>query len=276
MTAVQELGNRTDSDDIGFPLRIQLAMDTLFWITLYLVKASFLALMWCIFKVSAGFRKAWWTVAIYTFVTFWIIFLSRFWQCGSPSTYDNPQACDLDSLLQEQKAEIFIAFTFHISSDLPILILPIAQIRKLSMPVGRKISVAAVFAIVIIDTAISVARNVATIIAALSSPTDASANVDIICGVIEPALAVLVCSLPPYKALVFKLRPRRSDNPGLRQPPVVGGRWWNSEKLSQLISIPGPLLEVSILQEQPSQTTERSSEFARSLLDAKSAHRSSI
>ena len=251
-------------------------MDTLLWVTLYLVKASFLALMWCVFSVSAGFRKAWWIVTVYTFITFWIIFLSRFWQCGGPSTYDVPQACNFDFLLQDQKPEIFLAFTLHISSDLLILILPMAQIRKLSMPLSKKYSVAAVFAIVIVDTAISVVRNVATVIAALGSPTDASEVIDVICTTIEPALAVLVCSLPPYNALVFKLKPRRSDISGLQRPAIADGQWRKPIKLSQLTDIPGPLLEVSILQMQPTQSTERGSEPTLSIHGSEVAHAPSI
>ena len=272
VTTLQELRSRTHTDDVSVYLRLQLAMDTLLWTTLYLVKAAFLALMWCVFKVSAGFRKAWWIVTIYTFITFWVIFLSRFWQCGGPSTYDVPEACNLDFLLQDQKSEILIAFTLHISSDLFIILLPVAQIRKLSMPVSRKISVAAVFAIIIVVTAIGIVRNVATVIASLGSPTDASEIIDVICTTIEPALAVLVCSLPPYKALVFKFRPRQSDDDSLRQPVIIGGRWWKPEKLSQLTNFSGPLLQVSILQEQPASRTEQSSERTDSLPESKLAH----
>ena len=271
VTTLQELRSRTHTDDVSVYLRLQLAMDTLLWTTLYLVKAAFLALMWCVFKVSAGFRKAWWIVTVYTFITFWIIFLSRFWQCGGPSTYDVPEACNLDFLLQDQKAEILIAFTLHISSDIFIIMLPVAQIRKLSMRMGRKISVAAVFAIIIVVTAIGIVRNVATVVASLGSPTDASEIIDVICTTIEPALAVLVCSLPPYKALIFNFKPHRSDSSDVQQPAILGGGWWKPEKLSQFTNFPGPLLQVSILQEQPVQRTEQCSEHTDSLLGSKTA-----
>lgn len=201
-----------DAPGVSFILRKQLAGDMLLWTTLYLVKASFLSLIWCIFRISAGFRKAWWIVAIYTFLTFWVIFLSKFWQCGTPTTYDNPQACDYGRITQQQTREVFVAFALHISSDLLVTILPMVQIRKLNMPLGRKISVAAIFAIVIVDTMAGLARNIAVIIAALGSPTDASQGVSFICAIIEPALAVLVCSLPPYKALISNFRFRRHDD----------------------------------------------------------------
>lgn len=233
-------------------------MDMLLWATLYLVKASFLALIWHVFNVSAGFRKAWWIVTIYTFVTFWIIFLSELWQCGDPSTYDDPQACDYAYFIQTQGPITITRFVLHISSDLFIIVLPLIPIRKLNMPMSRKIGVAAIFMIIIIDTAISITRNVGVVLAAYGSPTDTSGSVDLVCQVVEPALAVLVCSLPAYKTLVLKFRSRRSSS--YERPRTTGGKWWRPKKSQLTDSIPDTLLEFSTLREQPTQTTERGSE----------------
>ena len=74
-TAIGESMNRMNLNDLVLALRLQLATDILLWTTLYLVKFSFLALMWSIFRVSCPFRKAWWTVTIYSVITFLIIFL---------------------------------------------------------------------------------------------------------------------------------------------------------------------------------------------------------
>lgn len=99
LAAWEDICNRADPNDLDLLLKLELAVDMLLWAILYLVKASFLALMWSIFKVSAGFRKAWWVVTIYTFITFWPIFLSELWQCGGPSTYDDAQACNYGLLV---------------------------------------------------------------------------------------------------------------------------------------------------------------------------------
>ena len=249
-------------DDAVFFLRMQLAFDELFWSTSFLVKASFLALIWSIFNVSARFRKAWRLVAIYTFLTFWAIFLSEFWQCGTPSTYDNPEACNTIYLTQINAHGIYTRFALSFSSSLFILALPIVKIRKLHMPFGKKIAVAAVFALVIIDIMVSVARNVSAVLATVGYPTDVSGSVDVIGGSIEPSIAVLVCSLPPYRALVFKLRSRRGDSYIIEHDGArVHRSAWLPRKLQLLTaSIASPFLEITIMQEPTSQATARTSE----------------
>jgi hypothetical protein len=60
-----------------------------FWITLYCVKGSLLALYWELFSVSSGFKKAWYIVTTYTGMTFLVTFISIFWICGSPRDIHN-------------------------------------------------------------------------------------------------------------------------------------------------------------------------------------------
>jgi len=59
----------------------------LFWCVVYMVKASFLALYWPIFELSAKFRIAWRIATAYTAVSFGITLLWVFWTCGSPVNY---------------------------------------------------------------------------------------------------------------------------------------------------------------------------------------------
>lgn len=87
------------------------------WTTLYLVKASFLALIWSIFKVSPRFQVAWWIIAIYTFLTFWVVLLSLLWQCGSPSLYDSAEVCYTLVAYYKQVNTEFAQSAFHDASD---------------------------------------------------------------------------------------------------------------------------------------------------------------
>ena len=90
--AVFDVGWVTDRDQT-LHWRSLTATSMLFWTTLWLVKASFLALCWLIFEVSNGFRKAWWIVVAYTFLTYWPLFLWIIWECGEASDYDNAIVC---------------------------------------------------------------------------------------------------------------------------------------------------------------------------------------
>ena len=194
------------------------------WTTFYLVKASFLALTWSIFKVSVGFRRAWWAVTVYTFLTFWPVVLSEFWECGNPASLE---ACKSPSARFEiQKDPLYFRFAFHISTDCFILVLPVAQIWKLKLPLVKKISVAAVFAIIIIDIIIGIVRNVASSIEANGFTShNAVTNINLVCSVLEPTIAVFVCSLPPYRALIFKLQFSRSNRLEMQHsPPNLGER----------------------------------------------------
>lgn len=197
--------------------RVDLACDMLFWSALYCVKASFLSLTWSIFKISNEFRKVWWTVSIYTLGTFLAIMLSQFWQCGNPPNpidYDNPVVCQ--QTVQDVNA-VYMKFAFHLSSECFILILPIAQIRKLNASFSKRLSIAAIFALVIIDILTGIVRNILLIcILSISYETQATvdSSVDIlylIMEIIEPIIAVAVCALPAYRPLLSWSRKRRAD-----------------------------------------------------------------
>ena len=71
------------------------------------------------------------------------------------------------------------------------------------MSTGKKIGVAAVFALIVIDIICGIIRNVSFISTKYSSYTDQiSVNISYVMGVGEPALAVIVCTLPVYRVLL--------------------------------------------------------------------------
>ena len=82
--------------------KLELATLLLFWLIIYLVKASFLALYWHLFRVSSRFLIVWWCTAGFIVLSFLITMTSVLWKCGNPAdildlgTYD---AIDLFWLL---------------------------------------------------------------------------------------------------------------------------------------------------------------------------------
>ena len=181
---------------------------------MYLVKASFLALCWYVFSPSASFRKAWWVVAIYTFLTFWPVFLSELWQCGSPSQYADVQACthsNEDQAVWWRIDPLAFRFAFHISSDVFILALPLVFIRKIQTSRARKLSVAGIFALIIIDIICGILRNAGALCASLNvTTTDTCISIGLVMDVCEPTIAVIVCALPAYRALLPSVANRSS------------------------------------------------------------------
>ena len=210
-----------ESEDDATEMKTFIAAGLLRWTSLYSIKASFLALIWIVFNISTGFRKAWWAVTIYTVLTFWATFLSEWWQCRDPLDYANPSACSEFDFNFGGTVLILssMRFALHISSNLLILILPMAQIRKLQLSRSKKIGIVAIFAIIVIDIIGGVLRNAFVISSTLNEgETPALAWLSHFWYICEPALAVAVCTLPVYRGLFIhsKRRKSTSQREGLR------------------------------------------------------------
>lgn len=65
-------------------VRLETAVDFLFWTVIYLVKIAFLLSYRILFGVSESFMRAWWAVSAFTLLTLLICFLSVFWACEAP------------------------------------------------------------------------------------------------------------------------------------------------------------------------------------------------
>ena len=215
---------------------------------MYLVKASFLALCWSIFKVSARFRKAWWTIAAYTFISFWSIFLSQLWQCGTPSDYADGRACDYSdehATVPWILAPTVFGFALHISSEILILALPMPFIKKMQISRAQKFSVAGIFAIVIIDIGFGILRNSFSLCNDLgSSPgKDTCYFWDSVFAICEPTVAVLVCALSAYRALLPSSGKRRNKHMELQRNAANMGEATPRELIQTLEAGPVPTNE---------------------------------
>lgn len=194
-------------------LKLSLAYSMVFWTTLYLVKGSFMVYCWQIFKISATFRKAWWFVMIYTFFSYWPLSLGVLCQCGNPSKYADPVTCSTftgSSTSQSYTLNLSIlSAALHVSSDCFILALPLFFIKRLQMSTAQKLSAAAVFALIIVDILMGLIRNIG--VACSSAGYDLGFESDFLTsmGIIEPALAVIVCALPVYRVVLSNSQTRR-------------------------------------------------------------------
>lgn len=76
--------------NVALVLKLGVVNIFMFFCITYSVKGSLLVLYWKIFNVSTKFRVAWWSVAVYTILSFLISVLSIFWNCGSPTNFLDP------------------------------------------------------------------------------------------------------------------------------------------------------------------------------------------
>ena len=209
-------------DDLVLGLNAYFASDFLLWTTLFFVKASFLALMWSVFEISTTFRKFWWAVSAYTFIAFLVCIICELWTCGSPSDFGNFDICiaaiESTTSMVSSTPDV-LKFVFHISSDLLILALPLFEIRKLQMSPAKRFSVAAVFALTIVDIIMGILRNSSSICEDSQATwnSDVCVSMNIIFTILELSFAVIVCALPAYRAILPSSRQRRYESRELRR-----------------------------------------------------------
>ena len=201
------------SDDAVLGLKLNLSDFLLLWTTLYLIKASFLALYWKIFNISSTFRMAWWTTAIYTFLTFWPIVFLCFMQCGNFSDYANPTVCDFTDVGGWNVTVPAIQTALHASSDCLLLALPLVFLHKLHISKAKRLGIAAILGISILDLIMGIIRNIDDLFIGLRGiQSTAEYDLQKILQVLEPHLAVIVCAVPAYGVLL-RNRSRQRDSP---------------------------------------------------------------
>jgi len=100
-----------------------------------------------------------------------------------------------------------------------VIILPLWMLRGLQMSMSRKIGLAAIFLIAITDVAFDIARTVYTV-------NGGAVALDTIWDILEPTIAVIVSSLPTYKALLGMAKEKK--NTSYQNLGHSGGATWHS------------------------------------------------
>ncbi|KAL8792373.1 MAG: hypothetical protein Q9195_005076, partial [Heterodermia aff. obscurata] len=84
---------------------------------------------------------------------------------------------------------------FNVASDLTIIALPLWMLRGLQMPTSRKLGLAALFLVAITDVIFDITRTFYTV-------HGGAVALDTIWDILEPTIALIISSLPTYKALL--------------------------------------------------------------------------
>lgn len=84
------LSNRPPTDvEAVRDMKMNIATIILFFLIIYSVKASFLALYWEIFQISQRFRIAWFALTGYMGVSFIVTLITIFTRCGAAKDFAN-------------------------------------------------------------------------------------------------------------------------------------------------------------------------------------------
>ncbi|PWY96692.1 hypothetical protein BO94DRAFT_506128 [Aspergillus sclerotioniger CBS 115572] len=202
--------------DALFMIKVFFANTMLLWGALWSVKLAFLFLYRRLLRDLPGQMKWWYMVMGFCLVTFIGAIVSNFTSCQSMHAWFTVGACDTHRDAVAEIASLYYAFAVDALSDIMIMVLPLRLVVSLHLPLGQKISVAAVFALGTICVVMAVVRVVQIGTRANNDSTPSSSWLAF-WGMIEAGIAVIVGSLPAF-ATVY----RRTKNTNRYRSSYVG------------------------------------------------------
>ncbi|MCJ1478831.1 hypothetical protein MMC13_007515 [Lambiella insularis] len=170
--------------------------DVFLYLTLWLVKFSFLFFYRQLFDISTGFRKAWWVVMVFTFITLWVPLGGIFGVCAGANTEADWYACNaLVNPVRAQRLEYTCGII--VASDLAIMGLPLWMLHRMKLRPLQRAGLAFVFSFATVIVAIDILRTAESI-----------AGNQVLYIILEINFSVIIACLPTFRAL-FNLKGAR-------------------------------------------------------------------
>ncbi|GKU04909.1 hypothetical protein FLAG1_07653 [Fusarium langsethiae] len=189
----------------------------LFWITLWSVKASFLAIFWRLVQPFIIIRRLWYFVCFFVASALVVCVVCSVFTCNTPSDYFYG-ACDSPKEQWRQNFNVIFSTTVDVTSDLMIMALPIAVLPSLQLDRKKKIGLGIVFSLGVIVISVAIVRMSQVIV---------KRQVDLvglaIWGAVETATALVVGSLPALKGLLSRSIKKYTTSRSGRSDPTDYG-----------------------------------------------------
>ncbi|OJZ92843.1 hypothetical protein ASPFODRAFT_278749 [Aspergillus luchuensis CBS 106.47] len=202
--------------DALFMIKVFFANTMLLWGSLWSVKLYFLFLYRRLLQDLPGEMKWWYAVLCFCIVTFIGAIVSNFTSCQSMHAWFTVGECSTHRDAVAEIASLYYSFAVDAISDIMIMVLPLRLVVSLRLPLGQKISVAAVFALGTICVIMAVVRVIQIGTRANNDSTPSSSWLAF-WGMIEAGIAVIVGCLPAF-AIIY----RRTKNPHRYRSSYVG------------------------------------------------------
>ena len=97
-----------------------------------------------------------------------------------------------------------------------VIVLPLWMLQTLQMSTSRKVGLAVLFSIAITDVIFDITRTIYSV-------NGGAFALDTIWDILEPTIAVIVSSLPTYKALLGVTKMKKKRNPSYQNLNQSGG-----------------------------------------------------
>ncbi|KFY34375.1 hypothetical protein V494_06825 [Pseudogymnoascus sp. VKM F-4513 (FW-928)] len=187
-------------------LRYEFTIIGLFWTVLWLVKASFLAFFYMLFDGLQVYRRIWWGVVVFAFLSYvgcWIVSINV---CHPARNYFVFGACSLDIDKKTSIVAVLYSTVVDVLTDIMIMAMPLRLLWKVHISKSEKMGLAGVFGIGVLIIVFAIARAVQ-----IAFTTTSDSVLLALWGIIESTVSVIVGCLPPFKSL-FTRRLQTSYN----------------------------------------------------------------
>ncbi|KAK2737958.1 hypothetical protein FQN57_007312 [Myotisia sp. PD_48] len=189
---------------IAVMLKLSLAINIMFATSIYLVKASVLALLWRIVENLANFRRSWWAVMILVILSYLVSVALEPIACAK--LYNN--GCVSASDISRNLIALRIGTALDVITDAFIMAIPVALTVKSKLPRAQKLGLVGLFGLGFTIIAMAIVR----IISLNEHDRHPSLSWKVFWGSLESSVAVMTSCCASFKTL-FTLHRRTSGYP---------------------------------------------------------------
>lgn len=185
--------------------RWHFALVYLFWVALWCVKASFLAMFYQVMYPFRVQRVLWYIVTIFVTLAFLGCAISSIFNCeGNPGDYFHAGMCENPGDLHRQRFNILFSTVLDVVSNVAIIALQLSVLPVLSLDRKKKIGLGVIFGLNITVVCVAILRMAQILM---------DEQIDIvgldIWSAVEICIALIIGSLPPLHGLLSRLRRKR-------------------------------------------------------------------
>ncbi|KAI0482648.1 hypothetical protein GGR56DRAFT_200308 [Xylariaceae sp. FL0804] len=141
--------------------RWNVAVQTVFWTSLYCVKFSFMFLYRTVLRGIAGpkYKAIWVAASIYIILCYGLCLLGVYGQCGDARYLFTYEQCMTPYAMSLYRPIVWISFTFNVTSDFVVILLPMPLIWSLNMRTTQKLAISGLCSLALITVAFETVRS---------------------------------------------------------------------------------------------------------------------
>ena len=182
-------------------LRYQFPIVILFWTVLWSVKAAFLALYWRLFRDLPWYRRAWFVLAVFTFLAYGGCVTTLALSCGPDvRNFFAFNKCAGAKNVWSSNFSVYFSTAVDVLTDVCIMAMPLRLIYNVKVSLKQKIGLVGVFSLGFVMIVFSIIRANQTLVS--------SGFVNLTLLMIWSSLAASICESPP---VLIQNRPHRKE-----------------------------------------------------------------